>query len=473
MSVNLENLDPESRKILERAMSMESSTHAMGIDQVRAAEQRQLAEDMERKNAEARRRRGAAISGESAEQISQFKQMPIRGRKKAYASAKKDIGTQEKILPTQQLPDETGVVGGIDSNAMRNAFAKISGTGAMSEQSRGYGMDDMSNTGPSVEPGFHSETIVRKDSFGEITGNPGYATDTSEPSKSDTEHPVVKVVEQNVTDRPFDFIDGDHDYDAFTRITRLPSKGLFYKQELYGQALKLIDNYILNDIVDDGADSRDAVNVILERRVKGIMPEDILTIDETYILHWLRASSFTTHGMNHPGYECPSCGFNTDSDPMFNDLRIGFRQLSFELGKDIDALYALHGSKGYHVGTLGDGRECHVYLHRIRHANMLNEYIREWEQLHGTTMPGYVRSIVGLATIVEIEGIESEDIYSRMGEKVDYISEMPIPMRSVFENLIIEGTTSCKIYASVTCPKCGGVVKTPYPFLVPRYLSGF
>ena len=63
MATGMENLDPESRKILEQAMSMDSTNRAMGMNDVRAAEQRKLAEDMERKNAEARRRRGAAIAG--------------------------------------------------------------------------------------------------------------------------------------------------------------------------------------------------------------------------------------------------------------------------------------------------------------------------------------------------------------------------------------------------------------------------
>jgi hypothetical protein len=157
---------------------------------------------------------------------------------------------------------------------------------------------------------------------------------------------------------------------------------------------------------------------------------------------------------------------------MFADFRIGFRQLSFELGKDIEALHALHKENGYHSGKLYDGRECHVYLHRIRHANMLNEYVREWTQANGVDMPGYVRRIVGLATIVEIEGIDGDDTYARMGSKVDYISELPIPARKAFEDLVVAGTTSCKVFSTVTCPNCGGTVKTPYPFLVPLYLSG-
>ena len=64
MATGMENLDPESRTILERAMSMESAATAMGLDPVRRREQQQLAEDMERKNSEARRRRAAAIMGE-------------------------------------------------------------------------------------------------------------------------------------------------------------------------------------------------------------------------------------------------------------------------------------------------------------------------------------------------------------------------------------------------------------------------
>lgn len=458
MGNGFENLDPESRKILEQAMSMESSTMAMGMgmNQVRAAEQRQLAEDMERKNAEARRRRGAAIAGEEQAQSpesefskkSDFKQPPIRGRKK-YAARTDGV---PQVAPASKLPDDTGKGGQVDDSALRNVFAKISGR-------------------QEPEQPVSAAPVAMTESVGavETAERPAGTAAETAPAKQGATHVVVT---QDTVDRPFDMKDGENDFNAFTRMSRLPSKGLFYKQDLYGQSLKLIDNYILNDIVDEGADSRDAVNVILGRRVKGIMPEDILTIDETYILHWLRAASFTKHGMIHPGFVCEHCHFDTEGDPDFAEFRIGFRQLSFELGKDIDALYALHGEKGYYSGFLDDGRECHVYMHRLRHANMLNEYVREWQQANGMPMPGYVRSIVGLATIVEIEGIDNEDVYARMGAKVDYISELPIPMRETFEKLIVDGTTSCKIYSNVTCPRCGGVVKTPYPFRIPLYLSG-
>jgi hypothetical protein len=230
--------------------------------------------------------------------------------------------------------------------------------------------------------------------------------------------------------------------------------------------LKLIDNYYLDDIIDGSSGAREAINAILGRRIRGVDPLDILTIDEPYLLHWLRASSFPKHGMWHPGYKCPHCNFDTDADKVYRDFRIGFGNLKFTLTKDIDALYGLHRENGYHSGFLGDGRECHVYVHRLRHAVELNKFIAEWEQKNAMTAPNAVRKAAGVATVVEIEGCEG------VWEKFGYISELPDSQKEAFEKLVVEGTVACNMSAVIKCGRCGGVVETPYPFRVPWFVSG-
>lgn len=436
MGTGIENLDPESRKILEQAMSMDSANRAMGMNDIRAAEQRKLAEDMERKNAEARRRRGAAITGEEPV-VQPFKrQTPIKRRKgMVKQEVPINITQPERIAPAIQLPPEqTTAETAIDSGTMHQAFAKLSGAGQTPANSE-----------------FHM-------------------TETETINEAPVQHPAeephvhVTVPEQDFNDRPLDF-DPSRDVNVFTPISHLPSKGLFYPGQVCGQSLKLIDNYYLDDIVVDSINTRTAINAILGRRIRGVDPLDILTIDEAYILHWLRASSFPKHGLWHPGYTCPHCNFDTDTDNMYNDFRIGFRDLKFTLTKDIEALSALHGTNRYHTGFLDDGRECHVYVHRLRHAVELNDFIDKWEQRNGMTAPNAIRKATGVATVVEIEGCENMD------EKFRYITEMPEVQKETFEKLIIEGTAACNVSAVLTCGRCGGVVETPYPFHVPWFVS--
>jgi hypothetical protein len=150
---------------------------------------------------------------------------------------------------------------------------------------------------------------------------------------------------------------------------------------------------------------------------------------------------------------------------VYNDFRIGFRNLKFTLTKDIDALAALHGTNGYHTGFLDDGRECHVYVHRLRHAVELNNFIAKWEKRNKMTAPNAIRKATGVATVVEIEGCENMD------EKFAYISELPETQKENFEKLVVEGTVACNVSAVLTCGRCGGVVETPYPFRVQWFVS--
>lgn len=449
MATGMENLDPESRTILERAMSMESAAMAMGLDPVRRREQQQLAEDMERKNSEARRRRAAAIMGEQKVPDAAPKQAPVK-RRKGFAQQPSTVRQEMPVItPVQPLPPDPAETQeqGVDNTAMRNVFAKLSGKP----------ISRPATLAPVAEP---------------VVGEP--ANEAVEEAPAPAETPEVHVVhEQELVDRPFDFNTDVPDFDAFTRISRLPSQGLFYPNELLGQSLKLIDNYALDDINDGTANTRTALNSILRRRIRGIDPQDILTCDETYILHWLRASSFPEHGMIHPGYVCPHCEFDTSEDENpFHDYRIGFRQLKFTLSKDIRQVYELHRTNGYHTGFIGDGREFHVYIHRLRHATLLNDFIIDWEDENDIAIPTYMRNIAGIATVVEIEGIDNADDDERMKAKVKYISELPRKYRKDFENLVVEGTVNCKITAVTNCVNCGGVVETPYPFLIPGFISG-
>lgn len=441
MAQGLENLDPDSRKVLEQAMSMKSSMRAMGLRDMQEAEQRQLAEDMERKNAEARRRRGAAILGEDPVAQAIQQQTPIKGRKKSMVSQATvmPLSHSEQIAPVVQLPPEPAPEEtAVDASEMRKTFSRIS-----SRTNRK--VDD-----PVVEPPIQSVPVEHMD------------RELSVPEEKPIVHAVP--VQNLMNDRPYD-VEDDHDLGVYSQVSRLPTKGRFYPNPLLGQALKLVDNYYLDDVLDGSMTSRMAINAILGRRIRGIVPDDIATADESYLLHWLRASSFPKHGLWHPGYVCPHCKFDTSKEDVYHDFRIGFRNLKFTLTKDIDQLYELHRENGYHKGFLDDGRECHVYIHRLRHASILNKFIDEWEEKFEMDAPSAIRKIAGVATVTEIEGCED------MWDKFNYISELNSREKPVLEDLVVEGTVACNISAVITCGRCGGVVETPYPFLIRRFVS--
>lgn len=434
MPTNLDNLDPDSRKIIEQAMSMGNSARSMGLEATRQAEQQQLAEDMERKNAEARRRRGAMIAGEDPVIAQAKKQAPVRKRRPG-AMAQQPSMVMDNIRPVPQMPPEPSEQREPVENDLKKAFSKIRNV---------------------PEPEVPEETPV----------------EDMKPQVESKPVPSVHTVSLQVSNDTPDEERMVDDLDAFTRMRKLPSKGLFYENPVSGQSLKLIDNYYLDDIVDGLTDSRMAINAILARRVRGVVPDDILTCDESYILHWLRVASFPSHGLRHPGYICPHCHFNTAQDDLFRDFRIGFGNLKFTLNKDIDSLYELHRANGYHSGILGDGRECHVYVHRLRHATVLNNFVSDWEDKNQISMPAAMRKVVGIATVVEIEGCDAETEEDRMKQKVQYISEIPVRVKKDLEQLVVEGTVACNISASITCGRCGGLVETPYPFLVRWFVSG-
>ena len=479
MPTNLDNLDPESRKIIEQAMSMQSNSMVMGLDPVRRKEQEQLAADMEKKNAEARRKRGARIAGEDRVPESP-KQAPIkRGATKGGMVEQKTTIMPAATLPPEPVAEPKQVEA--ENAAMKNAFARINKSAHVEPEP----IEDEGNEEEQTYPGYTAEetqSIIEgeRQIADEGVAMVEAAAKTPEKKKTmpkqksvmktgkdDSLPKVTNMKEQELNDRLYEYDpDAANNPLPFTRIEHLPSKGLFYSRYLEGQALKLIDNYTLDDILDDSITTRTALNTIIGRRIRGIDPQDIASCDEPYILHWLRASSFPKQGMRHPGYVCPHCKFDTSSDPEFNDFRIGFRNLKFELNKDINQLYELHRENGYHKGFLADGRECHVYIHRLRHSTELGEYVEKWQVKNNTIIPNSMRNIVGAATITEIEGCEDLDA------KVNYICNIPIGDRKSFEQLIIDGTVTCSIIAQMTCPMCGGVVETPYPFLVRSYISG-
>ena len=130
--------------------------------------------------------------------------------------------------------------------------------------------------------------IIPKNNIGDTHVNPN-----KEPTIIETtQHIDIKSTETAL----------NTDGTSMIELSDLPSKKLFYKNNIYGQPFKLLDLITLGDI--DYSNSTSRFTEILNRRIKGINAEDILNIDEAYILHWLRASSFPNDGFPIGGFTC-------------------------------------------------------------------------------------------------------------------------------------------------------------------------
>lgn len=254
-----------------------------------------------------------------------------------------------------------------------------------------------------------------------------------------------------------------HDYEAFSEIRGLPSTGALYGNPISGQAFKLMDLLMLNDI--DSENITTVFNELYARRLRGVDPEDILSCDDPYILHWLRASSFPDQPL--PGilwFECPECGQRNEAPANSNGFDVGFYNLDFNIVGDVKSILAKH-AQGYYAFRLPDGRECDVYLRRRSHDRMVDEAVNQYAKDIGKPMPQYLREIIKAAVVLEIEECEN------LNDKINYLSNMNVgDATKMFEEINAASLTTV-ITARLKCPKCGKEVKVFYPFRLDQYIS--
>jgi len=275
------------------------------------------------------------------------------------------------------------------------------------------------------------------------------------------EPPII----QQATPR-FDPARPDKDFEAFTEITGWPSKGLFYGEKGYGQALKTVDAFMLSDT--DADDITTTLTTILGRRIRGISPEDILTADEEYLMYWLRASSYseTDTGLPKVPFVCEHCNSKyTRYDTMSALPNITFMDLSFSTERPPEETAAMHAENGYVQFTTYDGRECDIYLRRRKHDRIINEYIDGWENANGKVFPKYKNLPLSIAAIVEIEDCDS------MTDKVQYIEEYPLNAKGDLLKAVTGAQVVSTTKVSIKCPKCGGTAIQPYPFRFYSYVA--
>ena len=261
------------------------------------------------------------------------------------------------------------------------------------------------------------------------------------------------------------------DYEAWTVIRGLPSRGLLYGGPLRGQAFKTVDLLMLDDMDDE--DENENTTAVLAKRLRGANPEDILYCDEEYIMHWLRASSFPQVDLYSVAFTCPHCGEDFGPEAMETALGgVNFRNLSFKCDLDPVKVIAMHAVNatpdnpaGFVKYTMYDGRECDIYLRRRKHERIVREHITKWEASHDEEYPAKWNFPTRLAALVEIEDCPT------MEEKVDFILNYPAACRTAFYMAIAEASLSCNTFVNLKCPSCGGAVEAPYPFHKKLFLA--
>lgn len=394
----------------------------------------------------------------------------------------------------EQMPEQTGAVAGpneMDSDKFRDMLVSVASGRAMLEstpervqpsQSRMPGPIQFAGGAPNAEP------IQQMPNYSESVPNMGGYAAAWEYSRDGAKYgsgkmapvdntiaempppqverasalPNERVRVQAEGPKPPKFVPHRHeaDFEEFSEIAGWPSRGVFYPDKVYAQALKAVDAFMLSSADDD--DIANDMSVILGRRLRGISPEDILTADEEYLMYWLRASSYPADaggGLPRIKFTCPKCHTQYVTTETASMLRpITFNDLDFETVNDPYEIARMHSAEGFVRCTTFDERECHIYLRRRKHDRIIKEYVDEWETYYRKIFPKYKSLFLSAAAVIEIEDCEN------MTEKLEYLENYPLYEKTEFFKKIASSQVITETMVNITCPKCGGTASVPYPF---------
>lgn len=341
----------------------------------------------------------------------------------------------------------------------------------------GYVQQPMPYAQPQIPPMMHVQppvgNMANTQAFMEAARQmqpiPAQTMPPAEPVQQVPEN-IVQMRQQEVpqAQKPiFDPGTPNKDFEAFTEIMGWPSHGIFYPENVYGQALKTIDVFMLADATEDDVNS--TLTTILGRRLRGIAsPEDILTCDEEYLLYWLRASSYPEKddGLPKMKFDCPHCGNHYRDMAAVQMLPgVSFNDLVFKTEVSPEQIAAMHAENGFVKFSAYDGRECNVYLKRRKHDRIVDEYIADWEKSNEDVFPRYRKEGLTIASVMEIEDCET------MTDKLEYIESYPLAERNKLFLAVLNAQIVTKTFVNIKCPACGGTATLPYPFRIRNYVA--
>ena len=246
----------------------------------------------------------------------------------------------------------------------------------------------------------------------------------------------------------------------FLPLDELPSKGVFYKTPMLAQPLRLIDMLMVENM--DNENKMVTISEILDRRTRcpgG--PLQILTGDEIYTLQYLRASTFPKDPYTWTKFTCEHCGTVVD-DPEY---KIDFTNMLFKPNVDPAELFELYREYGCHpIEKIGGVNAIEVYVRRRMHDYVYKEQMDIWKS-HGFIPTKPYLALLNLALVVDIPGCLTTQ------QKIDFIGNLTKDDASRLLSEMAKCSFRTKTMVTHTCPNCGGVTVTPFPFRYSTFIS--
>lgn len=236
-------------------------------------------------------------------------------------------------------------------------------------------------------------------------------------------------------------------HDTFIPIDGLPSKGLFYPTEIYGQPLKVEDLILIQTMSDSNLHK--TFSEIFSRRIKGINPLDILVGDEIYLALWLRANSYPGYNFPHEGFICQNteCGVTVPSD----SAEFGFMDMDFDDPLVHQIQEAFKSSSETEV-TLKQGTKVKIALKRRKHIARIQSILKRDYYDYNQQPPIPLVFALGVAAIVSFDdcGTDLMDIVNR-------IQSLSAIEYADLHNYIKKYSITSDPTVRVKCPVCGEV----------------
>ena len=246
----------------------------------------------------------------------------------------------------------------------------------------------------------------------------------------------------------------------FLPLDELPSKGVFYKGPMLAQPLRLIDMLMVENMDNDN--KLDSITEILDRRTR--CPggsQQIVTGDEIYTLQYLRASTFPKDPYTWTTFTCKHCGTVVD-DPGY---KIDFTNMRFQTNVDPMELAEKFREYGCHpVEHIGGVPAVEIYVRRRFHDYYYRNQIDEWKRKGFTPTKPYM-ALLNMALLVDIPGCNS------LQDNIDFLGNLNKDDAARFLSELSKCSFRTKTMVAHTCPNCGGVTVTPFPFRYSTFIS--
>ena len=287
--------------------------------------------------------------------------------------------------------------------------------------------------------------------------------------------PVITPKPQGIAQPKQQTVFNHVDVTNFSDVRGLPSEGMLYETPILGQALTFMDVLMMNHM--DNVNITPTVNTLFNRRLTGgwadgMIADNILQCDESYLMHWLRASTideplpYVSPSLDKwEPFTCPECHGVAQTSEDYQKIQVFFNKMDFKIRGNLQEIVAKHAN-GCYSFYLDDGRQCDVYLRRRYHESEVNKALAQYVKDTGVEMPFEMQVILHSAVVVEIQGIDN------IVDKINYLGNLGYKAAKHFLDEVDAASLTTDITAKVICPFCKKEVTIPYPFRLDVYLSG-